>query len=75
MPAHFIQPSIPPRLFPELGIGKRQLHVCPAWQLRENDPELCVISPDDDPVIPEGIGEPPVLRAIQERKNRQARKS
>jgi len=52
-------------MFPELGIGKYELHVRPAWQISENDPDVCALEPDDDPIIPHGVTEPPVARALK----------
>jgi hypothetical protein len=74
MPAHFTEASVPPKFFLDLGIEKRQIRVCPAWQLGENDFDICAISPDDDPIIPKDIKEPPVLRAMQKIRDRQAPK-
>jgi hypothetical protein len=65
MPAHFTLAPEPPKCFPELAIQKWELHVCPAWQLGENDPEILALRADDNPIIPDHIKEPPVIRAMQ----------
>lgn len=65
LPAHFIDVHAKPTPFFELGILKQQLHVRPAWQIGENDPDVSAIREDDDPIIPDGIEDAPVLRALQ----------
>jgi hypothetical protein len=50
--------------FTELGILKRQIFVRPAWQVDEHDLDICGLHPDDDIIIPNGIEEPPVARAL-----------
>ncbi|WP_447978222.1 hypothetical protein [Candidatus Nitrospira bockiana] len=62
VPAYFADPSGPPQLFLELGIAKQHLRVCPAWQLGVNDPDICAVGTEDDPIIPEGIKDPPILK-------------
>ncbi|MCJ2106773.1 hypothetical protein MKK70_15605 [Methylobacterium sp. E-041] len=42
----------------------RELHVRPAWEVGDNDPDVMALRPDDDPYIPHGIENPPVLRAL-----------
>jgi hypothetical protein len=49
----------------ELGIGKYHLHIRPAWQIAENDPDICAFEQDDDPIIPPEVSDPPVLRALE----------
>ena len=48
----------------ELLLPRRKLEVRPAWMIDENDPDLSVMQNDDDPFIPEGMADPPVLRAM-----------
>jgi hypothetical protein len=58
--------------FPELAIQKCQMRICPAWKIAEHDPDGIGIFPDDKPVIPEGVVDPPVLKRL-ERKNRRTK--
>jgi hypothetical protein len=75
IPAHFAETSLP-EPFWELGIGKRQLRIIPAWRIDENDPDVCAIQESDDPIIPDDIKNAPVVRALHrfaERKKRRRR--
>lgn len=45
-------------------IPMRELHVRPAWEVGDNDLDVIALRPDDDPYIPHGIENPPVLRAL-----------
>jgi len=65
LPAKYESPLVPPGLFPELGIEKGKLRVCEAWQIDEHDPDMCVLSDDINPIIPEHIKNPPIHRAIE----------
>jgi hypothetical protein len=42
----------------------RDLHVRPTWEVGDNDLDVMALRPDDDPYIPHGIENPPVLRAV-----------
>ena len=64
-PCLFENSSIPPKLFVELGIKKRKLHLCPAWKLSENDPEISALNIDTPPIIPDGVKNPPVNLALK----------
>ena len=55
-----------PSFDPELAIISTQLHVRPAWEIAENDPDVIGIQADDNVIIPEGVTDAPVLRT-QER--------
>ena len=55
----------PPEPFFDLSIVKRELNIRAAWEIGENDPDVCGILEDSDPIIPEGIEDVPVLRALQ----------
>jgi hypothetical protein len=63
-PARFSEGQ-PPQLFLDLCIGKAALRVIPAWKLGRNDPDAVVIGPDDDPIIPQWIGNAPVLAVLE----------
>ena len=59
----------PQRPFIQLSIGKRQLALRQAWQIGENDPDLVVLDDDDEPLIPAGVTDPPVNKALVRRRN------
>lgn len=53
------------RFLAQYGIGKQDLHVKSAWELSENDPDSMLLKPEHDPIIPPGVENPPVLRALE----------
>lgn len=63
-PAHLRGPSVPPQPFFDLALRRRQLTVRPAWQIDEHDPDMSALDPDDEPVVPQGVTDAPVLRAL-----------
>jgi hypothetical protein len=64
-PGHFKDSYTKPDIFIDLGIEKHKLNVKQAWEIGQNDLEICALSEDDDPIIPEGIKNPPVLIALK----------
>lgn len=56
--------------FFEKGIVKSEIEIKNAWELGLNDPAGIVIIDDDDPIIPTGIENAPVLEILKKRKNR-----
>ena len=48
----------------ELAIAKQELDIREAWQIGENDPDSSALHEDDDPIIPAGVTDPPVNRAL-----------
>ena len=72
-PGHFKDKSTMPGIFMDLGIEKCELHLKQAWEIGRNELELCAISEDDDPIIPEGIKDPPLLRALKSISRRRKR--
>jgi hypothetical protein len=48
-----------PEFFLDLAIEKSELHVRPAWEVGPNDPDLAGIAPDDKPIIPSIVKDPP----------------
>ncbi|MDD5677069.1 MAG: hypothetical protein PHW60_03635 [Kiritimatiellae bacterium] len=46
-------------------IGKRELYVREAWEIGRHDPDCIAIQKDDDPIIPSGQENVPVLEAIR----------
>ncbi len=59
-----------PKIIWDHQLLKRELHVREAWQIGRNDPDSMAIQEDDEPFIPDGVKNPPVvdlLRWIRER--------
>ena len=65
LPAHFVDIAGNPVPLFDLWIGKKELRVCPAWQIGENDPDICALQEENDPIIPDDIENAPVIRALQ----------
>lgn len=62
-------PSKPqPEIQNDMGILKRPLVVRPAWEIGEHDVDLAAITLKDNPIIPAGITDAPVLRLLARRK-------
>ncbi len=57
-----------PDLLLDMAILKRELLVRPAWEIGDNDPDSIAISPSDDPIIPDGVIDPPVAGTLLRRK-------
>ena len=64
-PAVFTDIGKPPRLLTQYGILQTKLIVRSAWDIGENDPDLVGLSLENDPIIPEGISNPPVHAALK----------
>ncbi|AYH44447.1 hypothetical protein [Azoarcus sp. DN11] len=54
----------------QLGLLKRHLHVRPAWQIGENDHDIVALDDEEDPFIPEGVVDAPVIKAMAARRAR-----
>lgn len=54
--------------FPELGILKTELKIIDAWQIGIHDLERVVITEEDNPIIPKGILDAPILELLKEKK-------
>ena len=59
-----------PQLHFELGILKRDLVVREAWEIGENDPDILAVDEDDSPMVPTNVDDPPILRALEQRRIR-----
>jgi len=70
-PARFIEGQSL-ELFVDLCIVKTELRVGEAWKLGKNDPDSAAIQPDDDPIIPLGIRNAPVLAVLEKRRSKKA---
>jgi hypothetical protein len=64
VPAVFTDVSKPPRPLMQYWVIQTKLVVRPAWQVGESDPDMVGLSLDNDPIIPEGITDPPVHAAL-----------
>ncbi|WP_321840816.1 hypothetical protein [Paraburkholderia bannensis] len=64
-PAHFVSSS----QFPDVGLGaairKDEIIVRQAWEIGPNDVDSVAILPDDDPVLPPEMENPPVVELLQ----------
>jgi hypothetical protein len=49
---------------------KEHLHIRPAWKIGENDHDIVALDDDDEPFIPDGVADAPVIRAIATRRAR-----
>jgi hypothetical protein len=49
----------------DVYIAKRELNVRDAWQIGRNDPDVVGIRDDDDPIIPAGQQDAPVLDVLR----------
>ena len=47
---------------------KRELIVREAWGIGENDPDMIALSDNDEPIVPAGIDNPPVDKALARRR-------
>ena len=56
----------------DLAIACSQLHVRPAWEIAEHDPDIIGLHPDDDVIIPQGIDDAPVRQTLERIKRRRA---
>lgn len=54
----------------KLSLLKRQLHIRAAWQIGENDHDIVALDDDEDPYIPDGVVNAPVIKAIAARRAR-----
>ena len=45
--------------------GRRRLIARDAWTVGEQDPELICIDPDDDPIVPAHVADPPIAGALE----------
>lgn len=54
----------------KFALRKRHLHIRPAWQIGENDHDVIALDDDEDPFIPDGVVNAPVIKAIAARRGR-----
>ena len=72
MPAHYLSPETEPTPFFEWGLVKSEVRFRSAWEIGENDPDVVAIDEDDNPIIPQGIEDAPVLTALSRFQKRRA---
>jgi hypothetical protein len=65
VPAYIAPGASEPEPVGDYGLEKKELIVRDAWQIGINDPDMIAISEDSDPIIPDGVENRPVLRALQ----------
>jgi len=70
LPIHFANGSTISEPFWKYGIAKKELTIRPAWQISEHDPDAVAIMHNDEPIIPDGVNNPPVLRVLKRRLKR-----
>ncbi|MGY4480158.1 hypothetical protein [Bradyrhizobium sp. USDA 3364] len=76
---YFVAPAIlsgegrSPEVIRDLPLFKDDLSVREAWRIGAHDPDFIALYPDDDPVIPEGVTDPPVRRALERHRQRAQR--
>jgi hypothetical protein len=58
----------------KLALLKRHLHIRPAWQIGENDPDIVALDDGEDPFIPDGVVNAPAIKAIAARRARKNRR-
>lgn len=58
----------PQLLSSQFAIAKRQLEIRQAWQIGENDPDIVVLDDDDVPIIPAGVTDAPIKKALIQRR-------
>lgn len=51
LPAHFQGDMLQSKPLFEFGIVKREIHIRPAWEIGENDPDILAVYADDNPNI------------------------
>jgi hypothetical protein len=55
----------PLRFLAQYGILQTKLVVRSAWEVGDNDPDMMALMPENDPIIPEGVTDPPIYAALR----------
>ena len=63
-----------PDVLAKYGMLKRGLIIREAWTIGENDPDMMALSEEDNPIVPEGIENPPVNKALARRRGMSRRR-
>jgi hypothetical protein len=75
--AYWLMPALmgsPPEFMMDQCILKHHLHIRPAWQIGDNDPDLFALLEDQCPIVPPDITDPPVYKALERLKIHRNRK-
>jgi hypothetical protein len=64
------KPGEVPDLESKQYLLKGHIHVRPAWKISEHDSDMVALDVDEVPVIPDGITDAPVLKAMARKRNR-----
>jgi hypothetical protein len=54
--------------FIDLAIEKAEIIVRPAWKIGPNDPDSMAVDADDDPIVPRGTKNAPVLNLLKKKR-------
>lgn len=65
IPAVLKDENSQPTLMQEMCILKRNLFVRWAWEIEEHDEDLVAIKSDDDPIIPDDVENPPIIKTME----------
>ncbi|GEP43098.1 hypothetical protein [Brevifollis gellanilyticus] len=65
MPAQSHGTASPPELFSDGAILLSEIHIRDAWEIGPHDIEASALNEEDDPIVPEGINDPPVLQSLK----------
>jgi hypothetical protein len=65
VPAHLSDDMQVEQIGVGLGILKQKLVVRPAWEVGPQDLDSPAFKPDDDPIIPDGVDDAPILRLLE----------
>jgi hypothetical protein len=77
---YFLAPTVPeknsadPNVITDSAILKRELIIRPEWEIAEHDFDCMALSSDDDPIIPEGILDAPIIKTMQRRQRMEREK-
>jgi hypothetical protein len=74
VPAHYVNAETETTPFFELGILKTEVRFRSAWEIGENDPDVVALKEDDNPIIPAGVKNAPVLSAMARFSNRRVKR-
>ena len=70
MPAFLNSDSSYPEFVGKAFIIKNKVIFKWAWEIEENDEDIAALRPDDNPVIPSNISNPPILEILDKIKNK-----
>jgi hypothetical protein len=68
---YFLAPAVmpasatEPKLLSDVRILKRDVVIRPAWEIGVNDQDLSALREEDEPLIPAGIENPPIKKALE----------